>query len=562
MLWSAFPPLGLWLLAFAGLFLWLRLIAAKDAFAHAKSFRGVWIGSFVFWLATDFFVTMPHWAGYFGWIAMSAYLAVYFPFFFASSRALVHRFHVPLVIAAPICWVGMEWLRAHVITGFGMAMLPHAMYRMPLLIQTADIIGGYGNSFLMVFIAAATVSAWQSFPSPRRGRLGRGESLPAATSRRTNSYRCVAFITAAIAIAAFALAYGAWRLGYEIPASTKSLPVALIQGSRDVRFELTQPEVQREWLAKFRENRDLTVQARQRWPDLKLIIWPESAFPQMDLIPQSGEDQLSADERASNFEMRQSAEYCYRIGIGVAPIQSDSASQSLLSDSIPLLTGGHGYDPVRNTEFNSAFMFDRSGEICFRYHKMHLVMFGEYVPLGDLFPFVYRLMPIPGGLAAGIEPKTFDIDGLRFAPSICFESTVGHLIRRQVLQLKSAGQEPDVLVNLTNDGWFFGSNCLDLHLACNVFRAVEMRKPMLVAANTGFSAHIDGGGRLLVVGPRRRTDILRADVRPDGRTSPYLIVGDWPAIIMTGLSVAALLFSRVRGSSKELEARQESAVGR
>jgi apolipoprotein N-acyltransferase len=229
--------------------------------------------------------------------------------------------------------------------------------------------------------------------------------------------------------------------------------------------------------------------------------------------------------------------------MGMAPMRGDSSARPPFADSLPLLTGGHGIDPVREREFNSAILFDRDGVIGFRYHKMHLVMFGEYVPLGDWFPFVYRLTPIPAGLASGPAPASFEVRGLRFAPSICFESCVGHLIRRHVVELKAAGTEPDVLVNLTNDGWFYGSHCLDLHLACNVFRAVELRKPMLVAANTGFSAHIDGSGRLLEVGPRRQPAILRAEVEADGRFSAYRLIGDWPAVAMAAIAVFGLAWS-------------------
>jgi apolipoprotein N-acyltransferase len=86
-----------------------------------------------------------------------------------------------------------------------------------------------------------------------------------------------------------------------------------------------------------------------------------------------------------------------------------------------------------------------------------------------------------------------------------------------------------VLVNLTNDGWFWGSSELDMHLVCGVFRAVECRKPLLIAANTGFSAWIDGDGRILARGPRRATAVLLAEVAPDPRGSWYLEHGDWAA---------------------------------
>ena len=86
-----------------------------------------------------------------------------------------------------------------------------------------------------------------------------------------------------------------------------------------------------------------------------------------------------------------------------------------------------------------------------------------------------------------------------------------------------------MLVNVTNDGWFWGSSELDLHLKCGVMRAVECRKPLLIAANTGLSAWIDGNGRVVRQSPRRQTDVIIADVQADGRHSFYVAHGDWLA---------------------------------
>jgi len=93
---------------------------------------------------------------------------------------------------------------------------------------------------------------------------------------------------------------------------------------------------------------------------------------------------------------------------------------------------------------------------------------------------------------------------------------LSHVIRSQINTLAAEGKEPDVLVNLTNDGWFWGSSELDLHLACGVFRAVECRKPFLIAANTGFSAWIDSDGRIQQQGPAAgpRYHHRRAPTRP------------------------------------------------
>jgi apolipoprotein N-acyltransferase len=126
------------------------------------------------------------------------------------------------------------------------------------------------------------------------------------------------------------------------------------------------------------------------------------------------------------------------------------------------------------------------------------------------------------------------------------------VIRRQINTLAAEGKEPDVLVNLTNDGWFWGSSELDLHLVCGVFRAVECRKPFLIAANTGFSAWIDGNGRVLEQGPRRDRGAIVAPVRVDGRHSWYLAYGDLPAGICLLVSLGfAVVGWRNRSSARE-----------
>ena len=135
----------------------------------------------------------------------------------------------------------------------------------------------------------------------------------------------------------------------------------------------------------------------------------------------------------------------------------------------------------------------------------------------------------------------------RIAPNICYETVLPQVIRRQVNTLAAEGREPDILVNLTNDGWFWGSSELDMHLVCGVFRAVECRKPLLVAANTGFSAWIDSDGDIRQQGPRRDTAILLAQPRLDHRRSWYLAHGDWLAgvcLAACGLFAAAGLYGR------------------
>ncbi len=161
------------------------------------------------------------------------------------------------------------------------------------------------------------------------------------------------------------------------------------------------------------------------------------------------------------------------------------------------------------------------------------------MPLGGMLPWLYQLTPMPSGLTPGEQPRSFEVDGVRVCPNICFENTVPHLIRRQVRWLTAAGDPPDVLVTITNDGWFWGSSLLDVHLTCGVFRAIELRRPMLIAANTGFSATIDATGRVQNQGPRRAEAVLVSELSTRPWSSGYLTIGDSFAGICLVVTLAA-----------------------
>ena len=127
------------------------------------------------------------------------------------------------------------------------------------------------------------------------------------------------------------------------------------------------------------------------------------------------------------------------------------------------------------------------------------------------------------------------------AVNICYETALPDAVRRLVNGLETRDGPPDVLVNLTNDGWFWGSSELDMHLVAAIFRAVEVRTPIAIAANTGFSAAIDGCGRLLERGPRRATATLAARLHPDGRRSPWRVTGTLPTGACVAVAVAVML---------------------
>jgi apolipoprotein N-acyltransferase len=183
---------------------------------------------------------------------------------------------------------------------------------------------------------------------------------------------------------------------------------------------------------------------------------------------------------------------------------------------------------------------------------MHPVMFGEYVPLGDIFPSLYSLTPLSGGLTRGTRAEAFSVgkDGgaYRVSPTICFESVVPHLMRWQMLDLVNRGEAPDVLITQTNDGWFWGSAALNMHVVCGVFRAIECRRPFLTAANTGISASIDAWGRIEAQAGKRVPDVIIAEPKLVDWDSPYVRYGDgfaWACLAATALfGVVGLVFRR------------------
>ena len=199
---------------------------------------------------------------------------------------------------------------------------------------------------------------------------------------------------------------------------------------------------------------------------------------------------------------------------------------------VPMLVGSLNYDhrPDALSRYNSALLFQPGVAAIQTVNKLHLVPFGEYVPLIETFPWLVALTPYHGthipSLRRGQEPAWLDLGPYRLAAAICFEDTVPHVVRRFFRESKD-GRHPDVLVNLTNDGWFHGSSEHEMHLAVSIFRSVENRVPLVRAANTGVSAIVDGNGRVLQSLPTLKQDVLIGEAPLDDRSSLYSSWGDW-----------------------------------
>lgn len=536
LLWMALPPLGWWPLAFVAPVIWIVLIR-RPGLPGKRPYWAIWLAGFLFWLIELYWMAMPHPSTGVGWVAASAYLAGLLALFIGLSRVAVHRLGISVVIAAPVVWMGLELVRGHLWGGFTMASLGHAIYPWTAMIQTADLAGAYGVGFVVMSLAACC---------GRQIRLGEEE-------RRSTWPAWVGML-----MFAATLAYGYVRMGQvnDDPVAH----IALIQGSTDITLEMGS-EKKREM---HREHWALTLDTVASAPSLDLVMWPESTFYD-DIYSIEDGAAIPAGWRGKAEEFHlQLTEH------GEATRQNVMNAAEILG--VPFLVGltRRNFEPRGEAVYNSAVLATKSDESQDAYDKLqlydkiHLVMFGEYFPFADKLRVLYQFTPVNTlsiGLQAGKEPVAFQLNGLCLAPNICYESVVPQVIRRQVNELAAKGQEPDVLVNLSNDGWFFGSNALDLHMICGVFRAVECRKPFLAAANTGLSAWIDGNGQIRKQGPRLATAVIIADVSKDGRRSLYLWWGDLPAgLCLLACAALAWIGWRDRRRQKRIE-RSSKAVG-
>ncbi len=513
LMYAALPPLDLWPLAWIAPVPWLLLVRQRELTGR-RPYRAIWLAGFAFWMGVLHWLRLPHWATSFGWVALSFYLAFYILLFVGLTRVAVHRLRVSIVVAAPVIWVGLEMAKGHVLGGFTMGNLEHTQTDWLAVIQSADLIGGYGVSGIIMLVAACVA-----------------RMLP-FDGRQVAIWPLVPFG----ATLAAALVYGQYRIGgthwqTSLASGThvRTARVALIQGSIDTTVKTDPSQKEKVWADYVGLTGRAIREARQLEPhrQLDLIVWPETMFR---------EPLMSFDD---NFQVRPDV-----------PTEKPPTTKELTAHAVNLLGDiareshaallfgidrEHWHTMSFGDHYNSAAFVSTEGKLLNTYDKMRPVMFGEYIPLAEYFPFLYKVTPLTGGLTVGTKPVGQEIGGIRYCPSICYETVIPHLIRQQVQSLTEEGAEPDVLVNMTNDGWFWGSSELDLHLKCGVFRAVECRKPLLIAANTGISAWIDGNGQVIKQAPRRQDAVIIADVQTDGRKSFYLAHGDWFA----GICLAA-----------------------
>lgn len=407
---------------------------------------------------------IPHPAGAVaGWLALSAYLAVYPGLWLLASSAWVagrsgpgaggmaggwrgalgayaaipwiRRVMVPVGVAA--FWVALEMIRGRFLSGFPWNLLGTSQWRQAPLIQMAGVTGVYGLSFLVCWMSAALAG-----------------SLVMVAFRPQDRFAWMAEARLPLLTLLIALGTGFYRIMEVRRSEASSAPrmatIALIQPSIPQTLLWDPSERGRSFAVASR----LTGAALATRPDA--LIWPEGNF---------GVDAAGFRTIAGQVE-----------AAGAAWVFSGIDSDGEKDERV----------------YNAAFLARAMGGVETVYRKRRLVIFGEYVPLVRWLPFLRHLTPIGDGFESGDRPVRFELgrgtNGVVAAPLICFEDVFPHGVAEH------AGPGTDFLLELTNDGWFGRSAAQWQHLANVVMRAVENGIPIVRSTNNGVTCWVDSLG--------------------------------------------------------------------
>lgn len=467
---AASPGMNLHLLG------WICLVPLLVSGADRRPFSCLvlgWISGFLFHLGLVYWITVSMTCyGGIPWL-VSVLVLVLFALFLGLFTAL------SLYICSVVCcrtgwkytavlppvWTAMEYVKSWVFTGFPWDNLAHSQFQQLVIIQIADSGGVWCISFLIVAVNCAIA-----------------ETLVRVIHRDRWPWSDIIW---AFVLFAGALGYGYVRLAEQsAPSGIMPLRVSMVQPNipQDLKWN---PAYLEATLDKFGS---LTTTANAFSP--ALIVWPESAMP-----------------------------FFYEAEPAYKRVLHDIVAKG----SAHLLFGSPSFEQTPDGQlfFNSAYLLSPHGEVLGKYDKIHLVPYGEYVPLKHLFPFLEKMVQSISDFTPGKGIRLLPLPACRLGTVICYEIIFPDLVR----QFVAAGAQ--ALVNITNDAWFGSTSAPVQHLAIAVFRAVENRRWIARCANTGISAFISPEGRICA-----RTDIFTEAVLSDviyckGQKTLYTRWGDF-----------------------------------
>lgn len=449
-------------------------------------------------------------------------------------------------------WVACEWLRGWLFTGFGWNGLGVAFHNTPVLAQAADLLGVTGLAFMPVFMSAVILQTGR--------RLVQEAQIGKLKAR-------LDFSVAALLLAVH-FCYGVWRMKDVHNWETQRVKVLLVQEniSQDIKWEPRASQdirqgyvdstasaidtLEMENLRSVEENINGDA-VELKAPDL--VVWPESALPSPLLFGEHYEGYFLYGQTRHLLEEQIRVMGNFTLIAGMNEFEAEFGS-----GMVNFKEGGQQY--------NSIAVIEPEGELSrsiSTYRKMHLVIFGEYIPFVEQLPFLRDIFKFSsgadfaGGFTAGESTTPLTVDTARgevqLIPTVCFEDSVGRLTRKFVRRA------PQVIVNVTNDGWFKESEAAAQHMANAKFRAIELRRPMIRSANTGVSGIISAAGSVVdpVTGKRQVIEDEKANhftrgslygyayAPVNGPVSLYALMGDWFAYLMILVTLWTIIRSKI-----------------
>lgn len=414
-------------------------------------------------------------------IAFCIYLGFNYALYGLAYRALRRRGWPTVAIAIPILLL-VEWAYPALFPTY----LANSLHMLVLPTQVADL---GGPLLVTALIALINLCIYETL----RWRL----------RRRTAPKSLWALTGTALGLA---LVYGAIRIDQVERRMTEapSLHIGVVQVNMGIFAKRT------EAIEGHRRHLEQSRQLEEEG-DLDLIIWPESAY--VDGLPR-------------------------QLPWNGARVRRDLQT--------PIVFGGISTEIVDGERriYNTVFAMDADGTVRSTYDKTYLLMFGEYLPFGDLFPILYELSPNSSRFTKGSHVRPLKLGPWRISTPVCYEDILARFTREMVRE----GQ-PHIVINLTNDAWFGDTQEPWIHLVLSKYRAIEHRRYLVRATNSGISAIIDPLGRVVERTEVLERDNLRTEVRMLDEDTIYTAFGDWPGWLSL-IAFAWMLLSRRRGPDR------------
>jgi apolipoprotein N-acyltransferase len=447
----------------------------------------------IYFTGTLYWITrvMVVYGGLQSWVAvlvnalLIAYLALFPALFAVVVRRIVARLGPPALMAAPLVWVATELGRTHIFGGFPWVLLGYSQAGVLPIAQLASVFGVYGVSALVSTVGTGLAAFGLS--------VGR---RPAEVRRHVRYVLLVApfALVAAIAVwGSLRVAAADWTRAGE------PVRVGLIQGNVDQGQKWDPARAAAIFGDYLRMTRQAIAEGAQ------VVVWPESSTPFFFEENRVGAEQVRTVARQAR---------------------------------VPILLGSDQieYGPPEKF-YNAAFLVRADGTTAGAYRKIHLVPFGEYVPLRNLLFFAAPLVKEVSEFSPGDSAVLLPVNGHLVSTAICYEIVYPALVRRFV----AAGSE--LLTTITNDAWFGRTSAPYQHFAQASMRAIENGRYLVRSANTGISGVVDPYGRVVAQSRIFEQAVIVSQARFLQTSTFYARHGDVFAYASVVVAVATLVFA-------------------